>query len=175
MVNLALLVLRLGLGLTIATHGAQKLFGWFGGAGWAGTVNGQRRARRRPAWFWALMVVAGEFGGGVSVALGLLTPLGAALIVPTMLVAVVISHWPNGFFNSNRGIEFPLLILTGAVAIGLAGPGAISLDAALGLDAIMTPTLFLWVLPITLLGAIAAIVTRATAPVEQQRPQPAST
>jgi putative oxidoreductase len=128
-VSVGLLILRVVAGLTIAAHGAQKAFGWFGGAGWAKTAAGYQGRGLKPGWLWAGLSALGELGGGLSVAFGLLTPLGAAGIVGAMVMAISMVHWRNGFFNSNRGIEFPLQLLAAAVALGIAGPGAYSLDA----------------------------------------------
>ncbi len=145
-VSLGLLILRLVGGLTIAAHGAQKLFGWFGGSGIAGTVSMQQRMGMKPAQLWALFVILGEFGGGLSVASGFLTPLGAAGVFGAMFMAIFKSHWKNGFFNSKRGLEFPLQLLTIATVVGLIGPGSYALD-----------TLFGIVLPETLLFCILAV------------------
>src|SRR6266849_9642196 len=76
--SLGLLILRLVVGLTIAAHGAQKLFGWFGGPGFTKTAQGMQKQGFNPTWFWTSLVILGEFGGGLSVAFGFLTPLGAA-------------------------------------------------------------------------------------------------
>src|SRR5215469_5171436 len=116
--TVALLVLRVVAGLTLAGHGAQKLFGWFGGPGLAKMSGGLRMQGFKPAWLWTAFVVIGEFGGGLSLALGLLTPLGAAGGIGAMSMAIAKSHWRNGFWNSKRGIEFPLQILTIGVALG---------------------------------------------------------
>lgn len=78
-------------------------------------------------------MILGELGGGLSLALGLLTPLGAAGGVGAMCMAIAKTHWKNGFWNSKRGYEFPLALLAIAVAVGIVGPGAYSLDALLGL------------------------------------------
>jgi putative oxidoreductase len=128
-----LLILRLVVGLTLAAHGAQKLFGWFGGSGIKGTLQMQERMGLKPAPLWAVLVILGEFGGGLSVIFGLLTPVGAAGIFGTMFMAIAKSHWKNGFWNRNRGIEFPLQLLAASVAIGIAGPGSFSLDALFGI------------------------------------------
>jgi putative oxidoreductase len=126
---LGLLVLRIGVGLTVAGHGAQKLFGWFGGSGMVGTAAGMTRMRFKPGILWAWVAALGEFGGGLLLALGLLTPLGAFAVVGAMLVAIVSSHLPKGFWNRNGGIEFPLMIGVGALALTLTGAGPVSLDA----------------------------------------------
>lgn len=128
-VSVGLLILRVVAGLTIAAHGAQKAFGWFGGAGISKTAAGFDGQGLKPAWLWAAFVVLGELGGGLSLAFGFLTPLGAAGVVGAMVMAIVKAHWRNGFFNGKRGIEFPLQLLGAAVALGVAGPGAYSLDA----------------------------------------------
>jgi putative oxidoreductase len=127
-VSLGLLVLRLVIGLTLAAHGAQKLFGWFSGPGVTRWMQGMQRQGFKPPALWTALVILGELGGGLSLAAGLLTPLGAAGISGAMLMAIATSHWPNGFFNSKRGIEFPLSLLASAVAIGIAGPGRYALD-----------------------------------------------
>ena len=143
--NTGLLILRLVSGLTIAAHGAQKLFGWFGGSGISGTLQMQGRLGLKPAPLWAGMVILGEFGGGLSVATGFLTPLGAAGMFAAMFMAIAKGHWKNGFWNGKRGLEFPLQLLAVGVAIGIIGPGNYSLDA-----------LFRIALPETLLFGILA-------------------
>jgi putative oxidoreductase len=127
-----LLILRLVAGLTLAAHGAQK-FGWFGGSGFTRTARGMQAQGFKPAWFWTSLVVLGEFGGGLSLALGFLTPLGAAGVVGAMFMAIVKVHWKHGFWNRDHGLEFPLSLLAPGVAIGLIGPGSYSLDALFGL------------------------------------------
>jgi putative oxidoreductase len=133
-VNTALLVLRLVGGLTIAAHGAQKLFGWFGGPGFAKFAQGFQSQGLKPGWLWTCLAILGEVGGGLSVAFGFLTPLGAAGMFGAMFIAIAKSHWKNGFFNSKRGIEFPLQVLAIGTALGIAGPGAYSLDSLLKLN-----------------------------------------
>jgi putative oxidoreductase len=128
---LGLFILRVVAGLTISAHGAQKAFGWFEGGGFSGTVKMQERMGLKPARVWASLVIIGELGGGLSLALGFLTPLGAAGMIGAMFMAISKAHWKNGFFNSKRGLEFPLQLLAVAVAIGLIGPGSYSLDALL--------------------------------------------
>lgn len=146
-ISAGLLILRLVAGLTLAAHGAQKLFGWFGGTGISGTLQMQGRLGLKPAPLWAGMVILGEFGGGLSVALGLLTPLGAAGMFAAMFMAIAKSHWKNGFWNGKRGIEFPLQLLVIGLAVGIIGPGSYSLDALFGLA-----------FPETLLFGILAVV-----------------
>ena len=130
--DLALLLLRLGAGLTFAAHGAQKLFGWWGGPGLAGWEGAMQHMGYRPARVFALLSAFIELGGGLALAFGLLTPLMAAVIVAQTVVIIGQVHWRNGFFNSKSGYEFPLLLGVVALAIGLAGAGSVSLDALIG-------------------------------------------
>jgi putative oxidoreductase len=160
--DLGLLLLRLVAGLTIAAHGAQKLFGWFGGPGFGGTMKMQERMGLKPFPLWASLVILGELGGGLSLALGLLTPLGAAGMFGAMFMAIVKAHWKNGFWNSKRGLEFPLQLLAAAVAIGLAGPGSYSLDALFGI-VLPTPLLFLILALVALIVDIIGLVMSRTA------------
>src|ERR1700680_546978 len=95
--GIGLLVLRLVVGLTMAGHGAQKLFGWWGGPGIKGWTQITTRLRIRPAVPFAWLAALAEFGGGLLFALGLLAPLGSLAIIGTMLVAIATVHWPNGF------------------------------------------------------------------------------
>src|SRR3954447_1973139 len=127
----ALLILRLAVGLMVAAHGVQKLFGWFGGPGFAATTKGFGGMRLRPAAFWTAVAVLSEVGGGLALALGFLTPLGALGIIAAMAMGIILAHWPR-FFNSQRGLEYPLVLLLGALAVGVGGPGAYALDALLG-------------------------------------------
>jgi putative oxidoreductase len=131
-VDVGLLILRVIIGLTLAGHGAQKMFGWFGGPGLTGFSGGTKRMGFRPPIFWAVLAALGELGGGLLLALGLLTPLGALGMMGSMFVAIVKAHWPKGFWNSKGGIEFPLSLWTVAFAVGIAGPGALSLDHLIG-------------------------------------------
>lgn len=131
MVSVGLLVIRLVIGLAFIGHGAQKLFGWFGGYGPKGTGGWMESIGIKPGVAMAVAAGLMEFVGGALFAAGLLTPLGAALIVFAMLGAIVKVHAANGFWNTSNGYEFPLTLLVVAVGVALAGPGAISLDAVL--------------------------------------------
>jgi putative oxidoreductase len=132
LITIGLLILRLVVGLFVAAHGAQKLLGWFGGGGFAGTTRMMESQGFRPHWLWALLASLGEFAGGLLLALGLITPLGAAAVVGVMLMAVIKVHLPKGFWNSKGGVEFPLTLAVVAFVIGLAGPGSFALDALIG-------------------------------------------
>lgn len=121
-----LLLLRLVLGVTMAAHGSQKLFGWFGGGGISGT--GQFfTASGYPAGD-AMAVVAGlaETLGGLGLAVGLLTPLAGAAVVGTMINAIAV-HGAGAFF-APKGIEYELLLTVGAAALALTGPGGYAVD-----------------------------------------------
>jgi putative oxidoreductase len=132
--DLGLLLLRITVGGVIAAHGAQKALGWFGGHGLAGTSGWLDSMGFRPGDLHAVLVSLGEFGGGVLLILGLLTPLGAAAVIGVMLVAIGVVHWKNGFFNMEGGFEFNLLLMAAAASIAFMGPGDVSLDGAFGLD-----------------------------------------
>ncbi len=162
--NFGLLVLRVIIGLTLMGHGSQKLFGWFGGPGLKGFSGGTQRMGFRPPLLWALIAALGEFGGGLLLALGLLTPLGALGIMGSMFVAIVKVHLPKGFWNGKGGIEFPLLLWTVAFSVGLAGPGSLSLDGLLGWP-VNQPVAF--VIAAAVLMAALYVVTRVS------KPQPA--
>ena len=131
--SLGLLILRVIGGLTLAAHGTQKLFGWFEGPGLTKLSQGFEKQGFKPVWLWVSLVILGELGGGLSVAFGFLTPLGAAGMFAAMFMAIFKSHWKNGFWNSKRGLEFPLQLLAIGVAIGIMGPGSYSLDALFGI------------------------------------------
>ncbi len=131
-VDFSLLVLRVVIGLTLAAHGSMKLFGWFSSPGLKYFSGVTKSMGLRPPLFWALLAALGEFGGGLLVALGLLTPLGALGMMGAMFFAMVKVHWSKGFWNSKGGIEFTLTLLVVAFALGLAGPGNFSLDHLIG-------------------------------------------
>lgn len=149
-VSLGVLILRLVVGLTMAGHGAQKVFGWWGGPGINGWTQSVTKLRIRPATPWAWIAALSELGGGLMFALGLLSPLGSLAIAGTMLVAIATVHWANGFWNGKRGYEFNLALLASVVAVALTGPGTYSADQIIGIH---LPE------PITLIvGTIAVIV-----------------
>jgi putative oxidoreductase len=127
-----LLLLRIVLGGIMAAHGAQKLFGWFGGPGLRGTAGMCDAIAYRMPFLMACGLALAEFGGGVSLAAGLLTPLGALAVVTVMINAVYLVHWAKGFFVANGGYEFNLLIAASAVALAAIGPGRFSLDHVIG-------------------------------------------
>jgi putative oxidoreductase len=132
--NVGLFILRAVVGLTFAAHGAQKLFGWFGGEGIAGTgAIFESYLGFRPGKLHATVAGLVEFGGGLLFALGLFVPFAAAGIVAGMLVAGWSAHRDKGFFVSKGGWEYTFILAAVAVGVASTGPGAWSLDAALGL------------------------------------------
>lgn len=159
-----LLLARVVLGTLMAAHGSQKLFGWFGGYGINGTGGYFESLGFRPGRLFAAAAGLAEFGGGLLLALGLLGPLGSALIIATMVVAAVTVHLQHGLFAMTNGVEVPLLYATGAFALALTGPGAYSLDAALGMTAVWTPELTLPVLALGVIGGTVNLALRRKAP-----------
>jgi putative oxidoreductase len=132
-VGVGLALLRVVVGLTLAAHGAQKLFGWWSGPGIAGFSGWLGSMGIRNPRMAAIMAGVFEFFGGILFALGLLTPLAALLIVIVMVTAIATVHWKAGFWSANGGYEFNLLIIASAVAVTMTGPGRYSLDHALEL------------------------------------------
>lgn len=128
-----LLIFRLVFGLSMAAHGAQKLFGWFGGYGLTGTGGFLESLGFRPGKPFAFAAALSEFAGGLLIALGLLGPVGPALLVAVMIVAAVTVHVKNGYFATSNGIEMTVLYTVAAIALALTGPGRFSADALLGL------------------------------------------
>jgi len=155
-----LLLARLVFGVVMAAHGAQKLFGWFGGYGIAGTGGFFESIGFRPGKFFAFAAGFAEFASGLLIALGLLGPIGPALILSVMIVAAVSMHLKGGLFAQNNGIELPLLYSAAAVALALTGFGAYSFDAALGIASIWTPAVIWAALAIGVAGALASLGLR---------------
>jgi putative oxidoreductase len=162
--SLGLLAVRLVFGLVMAAHGAQKLFGWFGGYGLAGTGGFMESLGFRPGRFFAASAGFTEFAGGLLLALGLLGPVGPALMVSVMLVAIGSVHWAHGLWAAANGIEMPLLYAIGGVALALTGPGQYSLDAVLGQGALWTPVLSAGVLSAGILGGVGNLALRRAVP-----------
>jgi putative oxidoreductase len=127
-------VLHVVVGLLLFGHGAQKLFGWFGGQG-IGRAGGFMEALGlRPGRVHAVAGGLGEVVGGTLLTLGLLVPLGSALVIAVMVTATIAVHWSNGIWAQNGGFELPLTNIAVAFALAAVGAGDISLDAALDLD-----------------------------------------
>ena len=155
-----LVILRLVVGLLMAAHGSQKLFGWFGGYGLAAVSGMFDSLGFRPGRIFAAAAALAEVGSGLLVALGLLGPVGPALMLAVMIVAAVSVHWQNGVFATSNGIEVPLLYGTAAAAPALTGPGRYSLDALFDLASVWTPGLTWSALGIGILGGIANLAIR---------------
>lgn len=130
--NLAGLALRLPAGVIFAAHGAQKLFGAFGGYGLEGTGQFMASIGLAPGYPMALMAGGAEFFGGIALLLGLLVRPAAAVLAVTMLVAIFAVHFAHGLFLSNNGYEYGLALLAISVALVFNGAGAWSLDRRLG-------------------------------------------
>ncbi|MFF4177267.1 DoxX family membrane protein [Streptomyces sp. NPDC001750] len=132
--DLGLLALRVGTGAVLAAHGTQKLAGWFGGGGIAGTTAAMEAMGFHPPKHSAVAAGLGEAGGGALLALGLATPAAGAAAAGAAaagaMAGAVAVHAPAGFFAQGGGYEYPAFLGFTAAAIGLAGPGRYSLDHA---------------------------------------------
>jgi|SRR6185436_1751198 len=157
--DLGFLIARIVLGALMAGHGAQKLFGWFGGYGLAGTSGFFENLGFRPGRLFATAAATGEIASGLLIALGLFGPIGPAILVSIMLVAAVSVHW-HGVFAASNGVELPLLYATGAIALALSGFGRFSLDAVLGLGSLWTPAVVAGALAAGVAGGIANLSLR---------------
>ncbi|MDG0055930.1 DoxX family protein [Paenibacillus sp. P2(2022)] len=126
-----LLLIRLVVGLLFVGHGAQKLFGWFGGYGPKGTGGWMESIGIKPGVLMAVAAGLMELLGGALFAVGLLTPLAALLITMTMLGAIVKVHGQNGIWATANGYEYPLVLIAVVIGIALIGAGSYSIDAIL--------------------------------------------
>lgn len=160
-----LLLARLIVGLMMVGHGGQKLFGWLGGYGLAGTAGFFEQLGFRPGRLFAVTASLAEMSSGILIALGLFGPVGPALLLSVMIVAAVSVHWKNGLFAATNGIEVPLLYATAAVALGFIGYGPFSLDAVLGIDHAWTPALKAVVLAVGAAGGVLNLLARRSATV----------
>jgi len=155
-----LLLARLILGVLMVAHGGQKLFGWLGGYGIAGTAGFFEQLGFRPGRLFVVTASVSEVVSGILIALGLFGPVGPALLLSVMIVAAVSVHWKGGLFAGTNGIEVPLLYATGAIALALTGPGPFSFDAVLGIDHIWTPALKVAALAIGAVGGVVNLLAR---------------
>jgi len=163
--DIGLLLLRLAVGLTIAAHGAQMLFGWFGGQGLEKTgqlfvILGFQPGRR-----YASIAALAEIGGGVLLASGFVTPLSAAIIFAVMIVAAFSAHVKQGFFITSGGFEYTFVLSVAALTLAFTGPGSLSLDAILGRS---------WSGGLWGLGAILAGILASIVPLAQRREESTS-
>lgn len=157
--DIGLLLARVVLGTLMAAHGAQKLWGWFGGYGLDGTAGFFAQLGFRPGRFFAAAAAGSEITSGMLMTFGLLGPVGPALMVAVMIVAAVSVHWGH-LFASENGVEVPLLYGAGAAALTLTGPGRWSLDAALGLTAFASTELAWAALALAIVGGVANLALR---------------
>jgi putative oxidoreductase len=160
MLGIGLLVARLVLGLLMAAHGAQKLFGWFGGYGLNATGEFMVQLGFPSGRAFASAASMGEIASGLLVAFGFLGPIGPALMISVMIVAAVTVHLKNGVFATSNGIELPLLYGAGALAIALAGFGPYALDALFGITTLWTPRIVALVLAIGVVGGLGNLLIR---------------
>ena len=130
--GVAALVLRVPVGIVLAAHGAQKLFGWFGGYGLEGTGQWMASIGLEPGYLMALLAGSAEFFGGLALVLGLLTRPAAAISALTMLVAIFSTHISHGLFLTNNGYEYALVLLAATAALTIQGGGALAADTWLG-------------------------------------------
>lgn len=153
MIDIAFVIPRVIVGLLFMGHGLQKLFGWFGGGGIAGTTAYFEKLGIYPARPLAVIAGLAEFLGGLALALGFATPIAAAVLSAVMLTAIVFVHLPNGIWVARGGIEYPLVLIAVNALFGLAGAGQYALDASWHLT---------WPTPETyVLGLIVAVIIAA--------------
>lgn len=131
MMSIGLLIIRLVIGLSFVGHGAQKLFGWFGGYGIKGTGQWMESIGIKPGATMAFLAGLAEFAGGLLFALGLLPPIAGIMIAATMIVAIAKVHGPNGFWATQNGYELNLILIAVAIGVAFTGPGQYALDAVL--------------------------------------------
>lgn len=129
------LALRVPVGIIFAAHGAQKLFGWFGGYGLEGTGQFFGSVGLNPGYLMALLAGAAEFFGGLALVFGLLVRPAAAALAFAMLIAIFAVHWSKGFFAGAGGYEYALALFAASVSLLVSGAGRWSVDAALGAPA----------------------------------------
>jgi putative oxidoreductase len=156
------LIVRLVQGSLLAGHGAQKLFGSFGGPGLEGTSGFMEMLGMRPGRPWAYLAGLSELGGGVLTALGLLNPLGPLGIIGAMSMATRKAHWGKPIWVTEGGAELPVFNIAVATALMIREPDRYSLDRVLG---IRLPA---WVGPLGLVGIILTVLYADEAPAEQE-------
>ena len=132
----AALALRIPVGIIFTAHGAQKLFGLFGGYGLEGTGQWMASIGLAPGYLMALLAGGAEFFGGLALIVGLLVRPASAVLAFAMLVAIFSVHIGNGLFMSNNGYEFALALLAVSVSLVISGAGRASLDDVLARRAV---------------------------------------
>ncbi len=151
-----LLLIRLVFGLTLAAHGGQKLFAWFGGGGPRGTAGMFEKLGFRQPLAMAVLAGLAELGGGLLLALGLLTPLAAFALVVVMLIAIATVHWEKGFWSIVVDTCSTLAIVAAALAVAATGPGRFSLDNAAGWAGGLSGAW--WAAGVLVAGALASLI-----------------
>ena len=160
-----LLIVRLVIGLAFAAHGAQKLFGWFGGYGLKGTGGFFEGLGFRPGTLFAAAAGTSELVAGLLIAAGFLGPVGPALVLSVMTVAILSVHVKNGFFQTGNGMELNVIYSAAAASLAFAGYGAYSIDAIA--PTVLNQPLYVWiVLAIGVLGGLANLAARRAAPAQ---------
>jgi putative oxidoreductase len=162
--SIGLLLVRVVVGLVMAAHGAQKLFGWFGGYGLNKTGEFFVQLGFWSGRGFAALASATEITSGLLVAVGFLGPVGPALMISVMIVAMITVHWKNGLFAANNGIELPLLFATVALGLALIGFGRYSLDEWLGIAGRVTPAITWIALAVGVVGGIGNAAIRRHSP-----------
>nr|WP_052477695.1 DoxX family protein [Kibdelosporangium sp. MJ126-NF4]CEL13354.1 Membrane protein, distant similarity to thiosulphate:quinone oxidoreductase DoxD [Kibdelosporangium sp. MJ126-NF4]CTQ99044.1 Membrane protein, distant similarity to thiosulphate:quinone oxidoreductase DoxD [Kibdelosporangium sp. MJ126-NF4] len=155
--EVGLLVVRAVVGLVMAYHGTEKLFGWWGADGLDGAARFFGRQGFRPPRLMAAVAGLTETGGGVLLALGLLTPLAALMLVGTF-VNIVVLHLPNGLSRRRNGFEYELVLMAATVCVAFTGPGALAVDAVLGVDFAGAA----WGAAVVGLGVVSGLAVSAT-------------
>ena len=158
--SIGLLLARVVIGLLMAAHGAQKLFGWFGGYGLRTTGEFFEKIGFHPGSAFAAAASIAEISSGLLLAFGFLGPIGPALMISVMIVAAMTVHWEHGLFASTNGIEVPLLYAATAFGLALTGFGQYSLDAWLGIAGIWSATVIWIALGVGIAGGFANLGLR---------------
>lgn len=127
----AALALRIPVGIIFAAHGAQKLFGWFGGYGLDGTGQFFGSVGLNPGYLMALLAGLAEFFGGLALVAGLLVRPAAAALAFAMVIAIVVVHLGSGFFVDKGGYEYALALFAASLSLAFSGGGRYSVDRAL--------------------------------------------
>jgi putative oxidoreductase len=128
MMDFGLLIIRVVIGVLFIGHGAQKLFGWFGGYGLKGTGGWFDSIGMKPGVTLALFAGLAELVGGILFAVGFLTPLAGIMIAGTMVMAIIKVHAANGLWATANGYEYNLTLVAVAIGVALIGPGQYALD-----------------------------------------------
>lgn len=155
--SIGLLIARVVIGLVMAAHGTQKLFGWFGGYGLGATGEFMVTIGFNQGRAFAAMASIVEITSGVLVASGFLGPIGPALMISVMLVAAITVHWKNGLFAAKNGIEIPLLYASVALVFAVTGFGPYSLDALFGITDPWSPAITWLAIAVAIAGGLGNV------------------